>query len=470
MPFNDNPSMIPGGSEGLRVLFEEFKDRSAPAYFAGRKHILSDIEKTGSEIWYHHQHGMPQVEGSTKTIFGAPGAGKSSTLKFLKHYWSNDKFMTSNSDGSKRSGPSPVMLYSGDSQIMHSLAFFCKNLVEVVAPGRGDKLFATISETIRKSAGVNLGFAEGGLQSEQTRQLTATQAGIHAIAKALPPEKWTRPVIIGVDEAQNLPGDDNSPVGKLLQALHTNDHNLPVMVVLAGLSNLKIRVNELGLSRLSANCTYSLEGLNTDEIDDLRKGFCSHFEINLGQRISDFDELLRRTDGWPAHVQNCLRAFAKVYLDADCDITAVDFAEVERLSQASRMQYYHDRMSYAMEESSRLLGLLMTRLTGSERRGDVLRIIKQIDIQHDGDEDPTLHLPDDMTVREFYYDLVHRGALQERDDKTVICPIPSFRQYMIEVGKQSGQINTPSEMPRYQGLPWDAIERIEEAHTIRNVH
>ena len=94
-----------------------------------------------------------------------------------------------------------------------------------------------------------------------------------AVAKALPHSKWKRPVVVAIDEAQNMPGDENSPVGLLLQAFHESQANLPVIVLLAGLSDTKMRVRELGLSRLSKNRVCSLNGLDAVEVAELKAGF-----------------------------------------------------------------------------------------------------------------------------------------------------------------------------------------------------
>lgn len=381
--------------------------------------------------------------------------------------------MTADAAGRERPSPAPVMLYSGSGGILHSLSVFCEDLVDLVTPERSKDLFAAFSETMRVSGGGSAGFVQGGIEREKTTHYDAVTAGLKAVAKVLPPAQWKQPVVIGVDEAQNLPGDRLSPVGELLQALHANDVNLPVLVVLSGLSDTRERISELGLSRLSKRSAYSLNGLDAAEIEELKEGFCAHFEIDLSGRTDEFDALLRRTDGWAAHLQNCLQAFAEVYLEAECEIEAVDFARVEQLSLEVRMEYYFDRLSDAMKTSSGVVGLLMKQMKGREVRRDILSMIQRIDENHAGSRDVGLRLPDGITVHEFYHDLIHRGALQERNDGTVICPIPSFRQYLIEKGRLGeDDYSMRREVPHqlYYGLTWDALQRVEAAHQVRPAH
>ena len=467
-----NPLQIPSGREGL-AEYARCNDRNAPPYYAGRKRLLSGIEDICGDIWKKHENNLLQQKGLTRVIYGAPGAGKSSTLMYLQHAWQQGVHMTADAAGCERMGPAPVMLYSGSGGILHSLPMLCEDLVDLVAPERSKDLFAAFSETIRVSGGGSAGFVKGGIEREKTTHYEAVTAGLKAVANLLPSAQWKRPVVIGVDEAQNLPGDRHSPVGELLQALHANDVNLPVLVVLAGLSDTKERVNELGLSRLSKHSIYSMNGLDAAEIEELKEGFCAHFEIDLGSRTDEFDALLQRTDGWAAHLQNGLQAFAEVYLEAGCEIEAVDFTRVEQLSLETRMEYYYARLSAAMKTSSGVVGLLMKRMKGGEESRDILSMIQRIHDEHAGNRDVGLRLPDGMTAQEFYNDLIHRGALQECDDETVVCPIPSFRQYLIEkgrVGEDDYSVRREVPQQRYFGLTWDALQRVEAAHEVRPAH
>ena len=471
-----NPMQIPAGPEGL-ANYIRTKDRSAPPYFAGRKRLLSGIEDACMDVWHRHENRCAQPEGSTWMIYGAPGAGKSSVLKYLRYTWQQGAYMTLDAAGRERAGPTPAMLYC-DSVDLYSLEEFYENLVDFVTHGQTKDLFATLSETMRVSGGGSAGIFKGGIEHEKTKHHDAVRASMSAVAKALPHSEWNRPVVIAIDEAQNFEGDRNSPAGRFLRAFHENQVNLPVIVLLAGLSDTKVRLRELGLSRLSKNNIYSLNGLNSAEVAELKAGFCAHFEVDLGRHSDEFDALLHRTDGWAAHLQNCLQAFSEVYLEAQCRIEAVDFARVEQLSLAVRMEYYHARMSDAMKVSVGLLGMLMTQLTGSERLGQVLGMIRRIADQNADSPDLIMQIPYGMTIGDYYNDLIHSGALQERNDGKVVCPIPSFRQFLIELsrpiasdGSTDGTEHSLREAPPqlHYGFTWDALQRIEAAHEIQPV-
>ncbi len=382
-------------------------------------------------------------------------------MTHLQNEWLAGRHVTSLSDGSARSAPVPVMLNSEDGQIFDKLDEFCEELVNLVAPGEGQGIFNKISDTRRKSGSADLSLVKGQIEQERTTEQKVANASLYAISKVLPAEKWTRPVVIGVDEAQNLTGDKHSQVGLMLQALHVNRHNLPIMVVLAGLSDSKEHVIELGLSRLSRNSKYSLGCLDAEEIEELKQGFCRHFEINLGSRVKEFETLLLRTDGWPAHIQNCLWAFGKQYLDCGCDVEAMDFNQVDQLAEDARLDYYFERLSNSMLDSFKFLSSVMEQLTENVSRGEVISIIERTAILYDGDDDSTRRLPDNMTSREYYNDLIHRGALQEYEKHQVRCPIPSFRQFLIHRGKKERSTNnaTGSDSLHYRAIPETLTEQ-----------
>ena len=469
-----NPMQIPAGREGLADYIQTL-DRSAPPYFAGRKRLLSDIEDACMAVWRRHENRLAQIEGSTWMIYGAPGAGKSSVLKYLRYAWQQGAFMTLDAAGRERSTPTPAMLYC-DSSELYSLEEFCEKLADFVSRDQAKNLFAQISKTMRVSGSGSVGIVKGSIEHESTKQHDADRASLSVLVKVLSHSKWKRPVVIAIDEAQNLPGDPRSPEGRFLRAMQENQSQLPVIVLLAGLSDTKMRVRELGLSRLSKNRVCSLNGLDAAEVAELKAGFCTHFEVDLGRYSDEFDALLQRTDGWAAHLQNCLQAFSEVYLEAQCEIETVDFARVEQLSLATRMEYYHARRSNAMKDSPGLLGTLMKQLTGSEERWQVLDMIQRIADDNASSRSRTKKLPPGMSTDDYYNDLIHSGALQERNDGKVVCPIPSFRQFLIELSRPissadsaDGDGHSLREVPPqlHYGFTWDALQRIEAAHEIQ---
>ena len=403
-------SNVPRGIQGLKRYVKMAPGRSTPPYYAGRTEILSNIEDACTSIWRCHQRQVAQTKGKTRLIYGAPGAGKSSTLMHLRDVWCQDRFATSDRDGSARTGPTPVMMYICDGTFFNSIERFCDLLVNTVAPERSEKF----SRLIRKSGG--------------------TIMGLRAVARVLRPNDWTRPVVICIDEAQKIAGDLYSPEGRMLSTLHANDLDLPVLVVLVGLSDSIKRTEQLGLSRLIVRCVHSLDCLTDSELEELKLGFCEHFDIDLSAHAKQFDALVKRTDGWPIHIQNTLYEFSQVYLSVDGDIGKVEFVEVERLSQGARTRYFRSRMSSEMEDSDLLLAAIMTEMEQPITQLGVLALIEKLRRKDEFVEGTGEHLPQGITVESYYDHLTHRGALHERDSGVVYvveCPIPGFRQFLI---------------------------------------
>ena len=109
-----------------------------------------------------------------------------------------------------------------------------------------------------------------------------------------------------------------------------------------------------------------------------------------------------------------------------------------------------------MSNSASLVGAIMQKVTGqqnSEQMIDIVDAVAQHRKELYGDRKG---VPSGMTAEEFYNHLIHRGALQERDDGTVICPIPSFRRFLVEEllqYEQQEQYRHDRDVLRHRVLP-----------------
>ena len=449
------PGPNPTGFEGLKYYVRHFDDKNPPPYFAGRGDIISGIEDACMESWSRHCNGQTQNKPATRLIYGAPGAGKTSTLLHLRDEWDKGLYITRLPDGSKRPGPAPMMLcFTNDGQL-HYAHHFCKVLVNFVAPKEGDGMFALSTHKRRRFGTFRFPWLTSGGEHEVVDEYQRQIPGMEAVARVLTRDKWKRPIVIGIDETQNLPGERNSVIGTLLRELHDNDFNLPITVVLAGLSDSKIRASEMGLTRFIEGSVRSLSCFNESELAELKAGFCRHYEIELGRCENQFDLFLEATDGWPCHLQNGLRAFAEIYIEAGGDIKQVDFVEVDKRIKESRNRYYHSRMSNEMYTSGILLASLMQQLTGEQNALEVRDIIKSTIKPPSEQVSIGEGLPDGMSVMDYYEHLIHQGALQQYDDGVVNCPIPSFRRFLIELFAEYRRTLHQRDVIHYRELPLD---------------
>ncbi len=416
--------------------FDDFatitRDKDPPPYFAGRENVVADIENACAASWARHVSGSAQHSATTRVVYGAPGAGKSSLLRHLEERWANGDFVTLEAGGSVRAQPVPRMFYLQGGWLSTCPEFILRNTAELVDPSSKSHFLRLVTETGYREGSVSGGMIKGNAGRSRTEQHFPLTLGLETLARLLPREKWRFPVVIGIDEAQNATGDRDSPMGKLLQEFHDNNYDLPLTVVLSGLSDTEVRANDLGLTRLSRNFVHALDCLTSDEMDELKHGFCEHYGISLNTREAEFDALLAGTEGWPSHIANCLTSFAKIYRQCGCDTSRVDFKEVERDSLDARRQYYRSRLSPVLRISGQLLAMLVREIDDGCSPSQAISIIRKLSEKGERTRIVEQELPDEMNARDYYAELIHQGILQEYSDGVARCPIPSFRRYIIK--------------------------------------
>ncbi len=81
-----------------------------------------------------------------------------------------------------------------------------------------------------------------------------------------------------------------------------------------------------------------------------------------------------------------------------------------------------------------LVAAVMRDLQETHRKPDIIDSLRDHIRQAGADAPTRMQIPKDMTPLAFADHLIHRGALQETPDDTITCPIPSFRNWLIEEG------------------------------------
>ncbi len=398
--------------EGLRE-FIEARDRSDPPYFAGRKEVIADIETICRTMWQRHTAGAPQHKGMTRIIHGAPGAGKTSVLGHLA---------CRRNDGEPRivNMPGPDSLESGDE------------LAALLAGALKAGLDKTVLQQYNRHMQLQLGI--GGTHVQHGREVSDPRQPdpVRSVLAHHPVKKWQYPVVLAIDEFQNTAGDRFSPHARILQAVHNQKYQAPIMLVLAGLGDTVDRAMELGLSRPAQGTTWTLGCFDEAESDDLIAGWGRHFGLPDGDWRNTMRGIAEDCDHWPVHVQNALMALAEEVVAADGRLEDVQSSVVRARSRKRQLAYYRQRMSPQMEGSRFLLSAVMQDLQESHDRGD---IIDSIEWHADSRPGSRWRLPDGMTVNEYFNHLIHRGALHKHlDTGTVECPIPSFRAWLTNQG------------------------------------
>ena len=387
-------------------------DRDVPPYFAGRKDILSNIANAATRCWIAWQNGK-KTPGATRVIQGAPGAGKSSILRHIEREWVGP------------GGGAPAMLRLETPAMFSNNDVLARKLANLLRPGEGARLFSEIGNEWRLRAGV--GVVSGHIGG--VHKAGVPEDPLDAVLALIPGDDWTGPVVIAVDEFQNARGERTSVEGEMLQRLHDQGYDAPIMVVLAGLGDTVATAGRLGLSRLDAAAAVSLGPLTAEDSRDLVVGWGNHFGLPDGYWQAEMIELARAGSHWPAHVRNALSAFADEVVRVGGDMARVEIHRVQAQSQDLLEAYFSARMSAEMQQSDLLLGAVMHDVRDGMRLGDVIDLI---DCRNNPSGGLRWQFPKGMDAKDFYRHLVHRGALHQCADSSVTCPIPSFRTWIIK--------------------------------------
>ncbi|MCY4303225.1 MAG: hypothetical protein OXC62_00310 [Aestuariivita sp.] len=140
------------------------------------------------------------------------------------------------------------------------------------------------------------------------KDLTLTKI-LHDLLDVFPLEKWKAPVIVAINEAQLL-SDDVTP--QFLQSIHDTSSGLPLTLVLAGLSQTKDRIENIGITH--GVTTHNFYSLNLTERNELLNDFCKKFEVDVKGYEPELQALVEPTEGWPRHLHFMLQALDKEFL------------------------------------------------------------------------------------------------------------------------------------------------------------
>ena len=405
------------------VNFLKGGEKTLPPVFVGREEVLDDIVETAMQSWSRREttQGYP---GNTRIVQGAPGAGKSSIL---------DKLEKRLNAGNPSPG-APRILVLESSQVVDP--FTALDLLAKMVDPEAAKDFLSLHQQMR-SVGGEIGLfgthAGGKLETTQTRNVPSPDLTtfMHWVNDRIDGKGMAWPVIIAIDEAQNLTPDRTTPTARLLQGLHSCRPILPLTLVLAGLGDTESMATGMGLTR--AKTVKRIGCLEGDDIHNLMTGFCRHFGIDIGSCEYRLRDLAAPTDGWPRHLHCAQEALAEAALAPDMDgrLDRIhDWDGVEAASLRRRNEYYLSRFSPAMRDSQHLVATVMQDL---EEDASIVDIKSSID-KHAGKE-RGWRLPKGMDSDQFFDHLVHQGALEEGKDYIVRSPVPSFQRFLIRRGQ-----------------------------------
>jgi len=409
----DSKSDVPGFRRAALEDFLEERDGSPPPVFVGREDILGEIERVAVRTWKGAgapAHGMAKA---TTVIRGAPGAGKSAVLDELKE-------RAVERDGA--SGQSRIVTVESQD-----LVDDLPTVIDLigVAGGLPERKWRDISSSL--STGLDLKAFKAEMRKTWSAPDNARPKSLVQLAETAPAARWQGPVVLCVDEAQRIPGDEATAHARFLQTFHGSRSGLPLSLVLAGLGDTMKRAKAMHLTRLEARECMALTCRGQDsEVAFLMGRFCRKFGVDPTGFEAHLDALAAPCEGWPRHLHFMLRALGRGLCESGGDLERTNWANVEAEAAESRKTYYKGQKSYEMKDAD----ILVARVMDGLEDGMSQRMVKSL-VRRSVDDRDGCRLPGNMDIDGFFDHLVHQGVLHERADETFHCPIPSFRTHLV---------------------------------------
>ncbi len=402
--------------------FLALSEGETPPVFVGRAPILDDILAVAESGWGGGAAASQGKPKATRIVQGAPGAGKSTILAEL----------------ARRAAGGRTQVLALGAGIIRGPIDILRPLAERIDP-EAARTFLARDQTTHRMGG-QLGALGSSVGADRTTTTTPPAPEPTLVAF----RDWVRdleaagggltgPIIIAIDETQNLEGPHTTPLAKVLQSIHNTDLPLPLTLVLAGLGDTDARATDMGLTR--GKTLHNIGALAAEEVAELTHRWCGHFGLDPTGHADSLAALARPCEGWPRHLHFALQALGRDLLrspDADpAALAAVDWARVATEAAISRLHHYQSQQRGALAGCAALVGAVLDDLRPFHRRTDVIDLIER----HDGTRPGRAwQVPKGMDIDSLTDHLLHRGALQETPDGALTCPIPSFRSHLVRDG------------------------------------
>ncbi len=400
--------------------FTEMQERDEAPFFVGRDTYINHIKSACKNALEKTTAGE-RVTSATRLFYGAPGAGKTSLIREITKRVQQGNF----------GNISPIVVDFVSEQFLNSE----EEVVYQIADALGkDAMFRT---TAHSNASLKTAFPVlfGG-EASKGQVEAPPKASMLTLKQVIQDIAPSRPILLCVDEIQNIESASN----KMISLLHQGKHGLPIIPIYAGLGNALQVLMSHNVSRLVDGYTYSVGALAKEEACEAINTMLTRFEVDCCGSPRDWSTILtERSDCWPQHLHNGMRALALELIRPEVNgvLERVDPETVLVHERRLRMRAYNWRVSDVISDHRELTAQVMHRIaTSALTRPAVIETIK-------GLVDRTPYgLPPNMTIRSFFDHLLHRGLLQEfdqQDDKgnitrVIRCPIPSLATFIMDLG------------------------------------
>ena len=406
------------------------RDREDPLAFVGRSHEIAEINQVVGRV------AAGKTKGLTQIITGAPGAGKTALLGELKKRWAN------NTPGQ------PPLAVELPAAVFETPPEAISMVLDAMDPVKAREIGAVITETTTGELGVAAGIKAGGSRARSV-QYGRPVEWLGRLAGMYP--DWTRPIVLMVDEAQNMRADhqeDGRTLNRLLEEIHQGNHGLPLLLIAAGLGNTVDRLEDMGLSRPAGRSTHRLGRLSYGECSEATQRIFGRFRVQGDEaaRRTWIEAIIRSSDGWPHHLQNNLQGACMALAEAGGDLGRASLEKAMQEGAAARLEYYDRRLGPLRKAGSAVHAAIQA-LDGERGAsyGD-LEAAVHAGLQAEAAKRPGVMKRWDSDI--VMSSMIHRGIIQEHEQGRYQCPIPSMRQYILDTCAPSGPCQEERGTPR----------------------
>ncbi len=242
-------------------------------------------------------------------------------------------------------------------------------------------------------------------------------------------EAWNHVVILAVDEAQALSGDHESTSACFLREIHNGRTGLPIGLVFADLSDTDARARQMHLAR--GRKIHEVRPLTQVQARDFMRRLALWFGLDTSRHNSRLEALADICDGWPRHLRVDGVSLTEESLRVDGDMHRMGWPAMRRMAWVLRQKYYDEQSSTMMQDADILTARVMCGLRDGMRFRDLQGLVENNVV-----DCPGQRLPAGVDSAMFLNDLIHQGALYRNPQGRVHSPIPSFRAFLIEQGRQ----------------------------------
>ena len=385
--------------ERLRELIR-YGDRQLHPVFAGRDEIIDEIMTLARGIATRNANGLLQL------ITGAPGIGKTAMLYTLRdRCWSTLKKPVN--------GVRILPILISDSGDMSTDAIY-HVIKEQIITAKDHIGYGLLRRLFRQSL--------GRLQGDSVMGTGINLRPRAAESRPRLPKGWT--VMLMIDEIQLAAWDDSGAIARALVRLEGGSGGLPILPVMAGLSNSRAVLGKMGVSRLANIVVPPLPRLTPNQVVLSFRKFLNCYGISGTPDSQDLwtRTLWRWSQGWPKHLHNGFSALGKQLLATHGDLDSVAFWPVQREAVAMRTNYYDTRLE-PWQANVRLMGRFMAGLGHkSHSQEDIMRHARKI---WQESHDPLIPVPK-------WDDMLRLGLIDHTISKNLFaCPIPSLHSFAV---------------------------------------